>query len=689
MGAVEKILKLHNQIALVDSAIAKASSVSEIARIARLEMRLRNLCSSTWNNRADRASEKAGELVAKGKTTREIVSAINKEMDKWTSDILPRFLKDFEEIYTLSRTAGWKKANKQTKASLTYNTSQIKTITKAEFPQYLPSFDLVDKEAVEALKNHQVFWIGQHYKNNVSPTIADVARKTMVETAGMDRMRASKIMQKTIREQFRHVEIPGRWSGTDRQYFEGLTANAATVSRVHGQMRSFMDLGITKYEIMNPSDSRTCEVCVHMNHKVFTVENGKQVMEGELNAKTPEQVKRVHPWVRSKELEKLSPMPGPAGPKDAASLANAGFCLPPFHFRCRCTVDISIEAGSWSGYREQTEPPRVQPAKGKPKQPKPKPGRPANFPEMSQTPTTPMAPFNASRLMKAFRTNEPGSVKLTPKAQKIVRQELNALCAEEGMIAHDAQARRKFASKFDVKTAREISVEQPGAAAWHTHDGLIVCSDDQISRSIRVLKDVARGDTPFTTSGFRTVLHETIHAQSAKNFKAVFYVGRVIEEGTTELATIKILNKRFGNKWTRGYSYRMFVDGISETVDNAMKKVLGEKYRDAYNEFSRKHRTHGPLGSRNWAGHEIASQASIKMRRLRKRTSSYKVHTRNFTDSIELPSEVTAGMPASELEKLTKKVRKEIFRELWGPRDNALDGARGKLGKLYKEFYRD
>jgi len=242
MGAVQKILKLHNQIALVDSAIAKASSVSEIARIARLETRLRNLASSTWNNRADRSSKKASELVAKGKTTREVVSAINKEMDLWSSDLLPRFLKDFEEIYQLSRTAGWKKANKQTKASLAYNTSQIKTITKAELPQMLPRFDLVDKEAVEALKNHQVFWIGGHYKNNVSHSIADVARKTMVETEGMDRFRASKVMQKTIREQFRRVEIPRGWTGTDRQYFEGLTANAATVARVHGQMRSFMDL---------------------------------------------------------------------------------------------------------------------------------------------------------------------------------------------------------------------------------------------------------------------------------------------------------------------------------------------------------------------------------------------------------------------------------------------------------------
>lgn len=340
--------KLFDHIVAIDDMVAKALKLSEVARMARTEVLLRQYINTKWNKRLKKAVKKATAMAKALKTSSQIAKAIGKEMNNWSTDIKKRFLESVEKLYRNARIAGWKKATKQTKASLSYSipnfTEEIKK--QKEVAEVLPAFDLADEAAIEALEDHQLFWIEDFYDENISDSISTVTKQTMIE-AGRDRKTAGKLMSERIKDTLKHVRTPTGWHGSSEQYFEGLVANAATTARTHGQVRSFYDAGVTRYELTNPMDRRTSPQCAHLNGKIFTVENGLEVMEAELEAKTPEAIKKSHPWLSMKKLKEISPKAGKVGFEDTQKLASAGFSLPPFHFRCRTTVDISVEAGSW------------------------------------------------------------------------------------------------------------------------------------------------------------------------------------------------------------------------------------------------------------------------------------------------------------------------------------------------------
>jgi hypothetical protein len=119
------------------------------------------------------------------------------------------------------------------------------------------------------------------------------------------------------------------------------------VARAHGQTRSFQAAMVTRAEVTNPMDERTCPVCSHMNGKIFEVRHLVDNMEEELAAETKGAVKKAHPWMSVSKLKELSPRAGNVSAADSARLAREGIAQPPYHFRCRCVLDISVEAGSW------------------------------------------------------------------------------------------------------------------------------------------------------------------------------------------------------------------------------------------------------------------------------------------------------------------------------------------------------
>jgi len=333
---------LTDSVEAIDDIVYKALRLSEVARIARHEVALRRYLLARWKARARKAKQIAGKMAEQLKPASKIAKAVRKEMLKWSKEVLPRHKKTQAEIYRLARIAGWKKASRQTRASLGYSTlSMTEELAKAKPPKgidILPTFDLVDEEALETLASHQTFWLDDHYDENLGEMIADTTRETMIE-AGMDRKAAGRLMRERVEGKLGRVLTPAGFHGTAAQYFEMVAANAATTARAMGQVRSFQSLMIKKVEVTNPADERTCEVCSHMNGKVFTIEQVSQVMESELAAETPEGVKRAHPFLGEgkKDLDKLSSWsktPGRAPDVEAQRLADAGFANPPYHGRC-------------------------------------------------------------------------------------------------------------------------------------------------------------------------------------------------------------------------------------------------------------------------------------------------------------------------------------------------------------------
>lgn len=317
-----------------DKTVFKALSISEISQMAKIELRLRMYLENKWIVRKKQAISKASSMAGSNKSSNQISSTINKIMNQWSKDVIKTFNKEMREVYKLARIAGHKKATRQTKTSLQYNvpatTGDEKTIiTKAA--SRLPDFDLVDEEAMDALDDRNIFWVGKHYDENLSKTIAKTAKETMIE-AGHSPSQASKLMSERINKALTVFVTPRGFTGTAKQYFEGLVANAMTVGRSYGQMKSFADVGIQKYTIVNPGGSRICPVCEQLNGTTFETQQGLNQIALEYKAKKPEDIKSIHPWPRSKSI---------VANKSPKELSNIGLSLPPYHYRCRCTVDIT------------------------------------------------------------------------------------------------------------------------------------------------------------------------------------------------------------------------------------------------------------------------------------------------------------------------------------------------------------
>jgi len=346
-----------------DEIVAKAAAVSEISQIARIEVLLREYLLSKWNVLSSTALKIAVKHAESLSKSEKISNDIEKVMKRFPGEVKERLAFDVGRIYKLSRIAAWKKV-KTRKGSLSYDMTYFIPTQKAK-AELLPSFDVQDVKAVESITKYQYFWIGDHYERTVRDEIRDTTKKVMLE-AGQDRTAAGKLMSTAVKEKLDHVKMPSGWTGTQRAYYEGLTANAATVARAYGNLRSFREGGITRYEINNPNDDRTCPVCAHMDGKVFTVEHGFTQIEKEMgtivtNLKT--HTKNVHPWLSPKQLREISPSPGriegKAGEKDSQALAAAGQACPPYHFLCRCALDISEEIGSWSEVPEEDVVPKT------------------------------------------------------------------------------------------------------------------------------------------------------------------------------------------------------------------------------------------------------------------------------------------------------------------------------------------
>lgn len=320
-----------------DVIVEKALGVSEIAQIAKAEIRLRKYIEAKWNRRKTEAVNVATSMARKNSTPKAISDAIGKVMNKWSKDVLPTYNVEMARVYKLARIAGHKKATGQTKASLQFNVPKSETtkVVKAKAAA-IPSFDLVDEQAVEMLESKNIFWVGNHYDANISDSVRDTAKTTMVE-AGESTRTAGKLMNERITTILGTFFTPAGYVGTQAQYFEGLVANAMTVGRVYGQLRSFSQIGITKYTIVNPGGSRICEVCLQLQGTTFEVKQGLEQIQNEYAAKNPTDIKDVHPWPKASEVSG----------KSADDLASEGLSLPPYHFRCRCTVDVSTEVESY------------------------------------------------------------------------------------------------------------------------------------------------------------------------------------------------------------------------------------------------------------------------------------------------------------------------------------------------------
>lgn len=353
---------IHDGISAIDAIIGKALRVNELARIAKIETNLRTYIGKEWDSLAILASRQAATVIRSGSgdpdsdDINRMMTKVDRVMADWDNTIERRYVSDNKEVYELAHIAAMKRALGKSNRQLEYNTPPgHELISKAKdivyvtgddggrVPVILPSFNAVDMATLKAFEDHQVFWIGQHYKKNVSDTVARIARDTIVK-AGLGREEAGKITQKTVRDALDIVDVPGGFHGSSTSYFEGLVANSVTTQRVAAQLTGFERFGYTKQTIVNPLDQRTCPICELMDGKVFEIANGRRTLDKLVKAKEPTSVRNIQPFMTVAIAQELTGgQRGPISAERTRAISNRGNSIPPFHFKCRCSIDITEE----------------------------------------------------------------------------------------------------------------------------------------------------------------------------------------------------------------------------------------------------------------------------------------------------------------------------------------------------------
>lgn len=294
------------------------------------------------------SSKKTGSALVK-EFTDEVRTSYNELMVDDAENLTAGAVEDF---YRLGMEAAWAKGTGRTKSSLRYEVrdGELKKAGKTPESAHLhPSFTAVDSQAVKTLQTHQTFWIGEYYDKNLGGTIASAANDVIV-TQGKSGTEAGKVLRTWFSASGAAAPgmsspesmIPVGWMGTSKDYFKGVAANAATTGRVLGSVRAFEQLGVTNLTVVNPLDERTCPRCSTMNGKHVSLKEASAQSSKLLGAKNPNQIRAAQPWLSTAAFKGMGIKPGegPLTLEEQAAMKAAGIALPPYHFTCRCTVDV-------------------------------------------------------------------------------------------------------------------------------------------------------------------------------------------------------------------------------------------------------------------------------------------------------------------------------------------------------------
>ena len=212
------------------------------------------------------------------------------------------------------------------------------------------SFTQADEVALAELNETAMVW----FRDRSGAVYYDPeARKAITQEASvLIREGKSQIeIATSMREAAEKLYGVGTFSGRGRSYWGGVAEHMATSAGVRGQLTEMVELGFTRYELINPIDEKTSPVCQVMNGKVVVVEDAVEHNERLAKASTPDEVKSVHPFapggstrlVNDALNRELAPGPDVLSAKDSATLGKAGVMVPPFHFRCRTYLDVHYE----------------------------------------------------------------------------------------------------------------------------------------------------------------------------------------------------------------------------------------------------------------------------------------------------------------------------------------------------------
>lgn len=335
---------------LLSEVIEKASGDGGRAETLRIEAGLTRIMTKEWNNRATaaiRAALRGLDLSSERPVTSAEAAGILKRLGEAFNGIeaalAPRVKQDIARVYEIGkgifRDRHQVRPRGRTKRLTPYE--RLFLTKDAVTPLIRLTSTSTDRETVDSLVRLHLLAIGDHYGESKKAQIAAFIEDAVVGR-GLPKREAGQFLMDELTRRlggFTEAVPPSlRRQGQEaaRSYFEGLSATSITRARAFSSLNLMAEAGITSYRWASIVDSRTSEICLAMEGRLFSVELGQAQMQKILSQRTAGGLKEAAPW-----RDDLSEFDLSRGVRldsfDVANLlaAQGVPIVPPAHFRCR------------------------------------------------------------------------------------------------------------------------------------------------------------------------------------------------------------------------------------------------------------------------------------------------------------------------------------------------------------------
>ena len=265
-----------------------------------------------WN-KYDRLSRELQDLLldewdtATKAAITDMIRALRAKDGKFDADTLENMIQD------LSLKLGPKFANQVAQPLFETHFKAYEGAQKDILASATVSFNVADRRAIAALDEHNIYWVKNMFDRQIQDTAMIIGQQALRN--GLDYNQAGALFDEQLSEK---TQTYGN------AYWRGFAQNVITRSRSLGQTEAYVKAQIDRFEIRAVLDHRTTPICREMHGRVIEVKKAVKMRDALIEAKSPEEVLEIVPWVKAEQVEGI----------DSAHLP-AGMSMPPYHFRCR------------------------------------------------------------------------------------------------------------------------------------------------------------------------------------------------------------------------------------------------------------------------------------------------------------------------------------------------------------------
>lgn len=233
----------------------------------------------------------------------------------------------FRTAYTLGKAAMVKRLNGSFAGPLRYEINEVSKNDPVD-PDLEFEIDEEDEDDIAAFVLMFSSWMWRHHVDRIESRVELILGN--VGTRGRTRAEIASSARQAVLDAIGPSDVTDSASVTE-------SAVIVTTGRVAGSAAVASRYNVA-IRIVNPMDERTCPRCAAIAGTVIPIEYVTRQLDALRSASTFEEYKKAQPWLNKDEFLAAGP--------DIDGFASAGITLPPYHGKCRCTIDyISLPGG--------------------------------------------------------------------------------------------------------------------------------------------------------------------------------------------------------------------------------------------------------------------------------------------------------------------------------------------------------